>query len=84
MKKIHIRVDERNRVCLTKIAKDLPASFHAYELNGKIILEPLIEVPMEEAWLFAPENKEILASVKEGLRQKATIKRGSFAKYAKK
>ena len=41
------------------------------------------EIPANEAWLFAPENKHILEQVKEGLRQKGTIKRGSFSKHLK-
>lgn len=84
MKKTHVRVDAKNRVCLTKITKNLPASFYAYESKGKIILEPLTEVPADEAWLFKPENKEILKAIKEGLEQEGTIKRGSFSKYLKK
>jgi hypothetical protein len=31
-----------------------------YSKNGKIILEPLIEISEKEAWLFLPENKEII------------------------
>lgn len=42
-----------------------------------------IEIPEEEAWLFKPENKDLLESLQEGLRQKATIDRGSFLKYLK-
>jgi len=84
MKKKYVRVDSRNRVSLTKISRNLPSSFYAYEFEGKIILEPLAEVPMEEAWIFEPKNRAILEEVKEGLKQKGTVKRGSFAKYAKK
>ena len=58
MKKIQLQVDSRNRVCLTKISKYLPSRFSAHEENGKIILEPLIEAPESEAWLFKPENKK--------------------------
>ncbi len=83
MKRTNIRVDARNRICLTKISNQLPKSFSAYEWEGKIILEPLVEVPAEEAWLFEPQNKEILMSIKEGLQQKGTIKKSSFAKYLK-
>ena len=83
MKKIHITVDSRNRITLTKVSQNLAKHFYAYEKRGKIILEPIIEIPAEEAWLFEPQNKEILAKIKEGLQQKGTISRGSFAKYAK-
>jgi len=86
MKKIHVKLDSRNRVCLTKISKHLPSRFFAYEKSGTIILEPCIEVPQSEVWLFEPENKKILQQIKEGLRdtkEKKLINRGSFAKYLK-
>lgn len=84
MKKIRVRVDARNRVSLTRVLKKIPTSFYAYESAGKVILEPLVEVAAHEAWLFEPENKEILNAIKEGLKQKGNIKRGSFAKHIKK
>ncbi|MCF7899190.1 hypothetical protein K9L05_00905 [Candidatus Babeliales bacterium] len=83
MKKFQVKVDARNRVCLTKISKNLPSSFSVYEKNGKIILEPLVEIPADEAWLFKPENKKILDEVKKGLSQEGIISRSSFKKYLK-
>jgi len=83
MKKIRLQLDARNRVTLTKISKQLPSTFVAYEEDGKIILEPMVEVPASEAWLFSPENKKILQEVTKGLQQKGTISRGSFKKYLK-
>ena len=84
MKKVSVRVDSRNRISLTKISKKLASAFYAYEEKGKIILEPIVEVPAAEAWIFEPQNKEILEKVKRGLKQKATISRGSFAHHVKK
>lgn len=83
MKRVYVRVDARNRISLTKVTSDLPGSFYAYTEDGKIILEPIIEMSKEEAWLFEPENKHLLEHLKEGLKQKGTIRRGSFAKYLK-
>lgn len=83
MKKHYIKVDSRNRVCLTKIFKNLPELFKAYVQGEKIILEPVREIPENERWLFEPENKEILDQIKEGLKQEGTIDRGSFKKYLK-
>lgn len=83
-KKIFLKPDARNRICLTKILKPMPYMLQAYEKNGKIILEPLAQVPAEEAWLFKPENKKILAEVKKGLQQKGTVNRGTFKKLLKK
>jgi hypothetical protein len=41
----------------------------------------MLEVPVEEAWLF--ENKDALKKVLTGLSQKGSIRRGSFARHLK-
>jgi hypothetical protein len=82
MKTINLSVDSRKRISLTKL---LPAgtisSVKAYVEEDKIILEPMVEIAAREAWLY--QNKSALKKVQTGLSQKGTIKRGSFAKYAK-
>ena len=73
----YIKVDARNRVSLGQLAK----GFSLYKMHSegeKIILEPVKEIPAEEAWLFDPENKDLLESLKRGLKQKATKKRVLF------
>ena len=52
--------------------------------KGKIILEPMAEIPAHELWLY--KNPQALGDVQEGLQQSKegkVRKRGSFAKYAK-
>ena len=83
MKSIYLKVDSRNRISLTKLSKDIPALFKAYAQGGKIILEPIREMPAEEAWLFEPKNKELLDQLKKSLKQEASIDLGSFKKYLK-
>lgn len=80
MKRVSVKVDSRNRISLTKVSKKLATSFYAYEEeDGRIILEPITEVPAHEAWLFRPENKELLEKLKRGLKQKSPgINRGSL------
>ena len=82
METIKLSVDSKKRISLTKL---LPSgkisSVMAYKENDKIILEPMVEIPAREAWLY--EDKDALEKVKRGLSQKGTITRGSFAKYAK-
>ena len=82
MEMIKLTIDSRKRISLTKL---LPAgkisSVKAYKEDDRIILEPMVEIPAREVWLF--ENKAALEKVKKGLLQKGTIKRGSFAKYGK-
>ena len=82
MNVISLTVDSKKRVSLTKL---LPAgnirSVRAYTDGPRIVLEPMMEVPVDEAWLF--KNSNFLKKVLTGLSQKGSIKRGSFAKYAK-
>ena len=79
---ISLNIDSKHRISLTKL---LPPgnirSVRAYIEGHRIILEPIMEVPVEEAWLFG--NRDFLKKVLTGLSQKGSIKRGSFAKYAK-
>jgi len=82
MNSINLTVDSKKRVSLTKL---LPPgnirSVQAYMEGHRIVLEPMMEVPVEEAWLF--ENKDALKKVLTGLSQKGSVKRGSFAAYVK-
>ena len=41
--------------------------------EGKIMLEPLVEIPADEAWLFKPENKEILEAINTRLKRKSDL-----------
>jgi hypothetical protein len=82
METIKLTVDSRKRISLTKLLPGKKvSSVRAYKENDRIILEPMVEIPAREIWLY--ENKTALKKIKAGLSQKGTIKRGSFAKYAK-
>ncbi len=78
-----LRPDSKGRITLGKLAKGV-SSFQARRMdNGSIILEPFIEIPAREKWLF--ENAGALGAVKAGLEQAAageTRSLGSFAEYA--
>jgi len=82
MDRISLTVDSKKRISLTKL---LPPgnirSVRAYTDGLRIVLEPMMEVPVEEAWLF--ENRDSLKKILTGLSQKGSVQRGSFAKYAK-
>jgi hypothetical protein len=41
----------------------------------------MVEVPIEEAWLF--KNRVSLKKVLTGLSQQGSVRRGSFAKHTK-
>ena len=79
---ISLTIDSKKRISLTKL---LPPgnirSVRAYIDGPRIVLEPMMEVPVEESWLF--ENRDTFKKVLTGLSQKGSVKRGSFAKYAK-
>ncbi len=81
MKTINLALDSRKRVSLNKLLPDLPvSSVKAYVDGDKIVLEPMVEVPAREAWLF--HNEKALNKVKTGLSEQGTVKRGSFKEYA--
>lgn len=82
MKAVNLTVDSRKRISLGKLLPELPvSSVKAYLKDGKIILEPMVEIPARELWLY--QNDKALKDVQTGLSEKGTIKRSSFAKYAK-
>ncbi len=77
---LRLNLDGRNRVNLTKLLPD--GNIHAvlaYQEAGKIILEPLAELPAHELWLH--QNPDTLHKVQKGLKQKGKHKLGSFSKY---
>ena len=81
MKTVNLSVDSRKRISLNKLLPNLPvSSVRAYLQDDKIILEPMVEIPAREAWLY--QNEIALNKVKTGLSENGTINRGSFAKYA--
>jgi hypothetical protein len=83
MKAIHLTVDSKNRITLTKlISATKISSVKAYTRDDKIILEPLVEIPAKEVWLY--KNKRALNKVQKGLSQPGTVKRDSFSKYVDK
>jgi len=70
---LYVKVDSRNRVTIPKdLAKDISNLYKIYEKGGRIILEPIVEVPLEEMWMFDPKNKAIVDELKRALKQKAT------------
>jgi hypothetical protein len=80
MKAFHLPLDSKKRITLTKLLSDKNIrSVRAYSRDDKIILEPMVEIPVREAWLY--KNKKALKKVQTGLSQQGTVRRGSFAKY---
>jgi hypothetical protein len=79
-----LRPDSKGRITLGKLAEGVSSYRARRQADGKIILEPFVEIPAEERWLW--ENKEALASVMRGIedaREGRLVSLGSFKKYAK-
>ena len=83
-KRSNVRPDSKGRITLGDLAKNV-SSFTVVELpDGAIRLEPNVEIPAREKWLFG--NKEALESVRRGIEQSAkgeVRSLGSFAEHAK-
>lgn len=78
---LKVRPDSKGRITLGKVAEGV-SSYTVIREQGRIILEPNIEIPAKEKWLF--DNKKALKQLKKGLEDSAagrTQSRGDFAKY---
>ncbi len=80
-------MDDKQRTCLTRVlTKDERGnfnSFHMYRAEGKIILEPVAEVPEKDHWIY--KDRKALASLMKGIKEAEEGRMhdlGSFAKYA--
>ena len=80
---ITLRPDSKGRIALGTLAKGI-SSFRVHkEAGGKLVLEPFVEIPAREHWIF--KNPEALAKLDQGLRDVAegrVIRMPSFAQYA--
>jgi hypothetical protein len=83
-----VHMDTKQRVSLTRILskdeREVFNTFRIYREGGRIILEPVIQVPAEDHWLY--NNPEALASLMKGIKDAEEGRLhdlGSFEKYAK-
>jgi hypothetical protein len=78
-----VRPDSKGRITLGALAAGT-SSFRVYRDDlGRIILEPQVEVPAAEAWLW--RNAAAMKSVQQGLKDSAEgklHKRSGFARFA--
>lgn len=86
-KSVSVSMDARQRVCLTRLLtkeeRDNFSSFRIYRDGGKIILEPVVEVPEKDHWIY--KNPKALASLMKGIKDVEEGKLhdlGSFSQYA--
>lgn len=78
-----LRPDAKGRITLGKLADGISSYRARRQPDGKIVLEPFVEIPAEERWLW--ENKEALESVKRGIAdaKAGRLTKMSFKKYVK-
>lgn len=57
--------DSRGRITLGHLAQGI-SGFMVTQKDHKIILEPTVEIPLREKWLF--DNKTALQKLKKGLK----------------
>lgn len=77
-----VRPDAKGRITLGRVAEGVSSYIITVDNHNRIILEPQVEIPASEKWLF--ENAVALKKVKQGLIESAAGKvknKGSFAKY---
>jgi hypothetical protein len=83
MKHTLVRPDAKGRITLGRLASGVSSYTLTETKDHRIILEPNVEIPAREKWLF--DNKSALAKVHRGLKDAAAgrlTEKGSFAKYA--
>ncbi len=79
-----VRPDAKGRVTLSKLADGISSFNVSKDEDGRLLLEPMVEIPAREKWLYG--NPEALRSVHRGLADASAGKTkslGSFAKFAK-
>lgn len=85
---VTVNMDDKQRVSLTRILskeeRENFSTFRIYREAGKIILEPVCQVPEKDHWIY--KDKKALASLMKGIKDAEEGKLydlGSFAKYVK-
>jgi hypothetical protein len=77
-----VHPDTKGRIALGSLAKGISSFQVSTDSDGRIILEPYVEIPARESWLF--KNKAALKQVQKGLQDSAKGKistRGDFTQF---
>jgi hypothetical protein len=84
---ITVNMDSKQRVSLSRMLskeeKDSYNSFRIYRERGKIILEPVFQVPEKDHWIYKDPKalKSLLKGIKD-VEEGRLHDLGSFSKYA--
>lgn len=81
-----VHMDNKQRVCLSRVLskeeRDDFSLFRIYREKGKIVLEPVAEVPEKDHWIY--KDEKALASLLRGIKdveEGRLHNLGSFAQY---
>ncbi len=78
-----VHPDTKGRITLGALAKGI-SGFHVFtEASGRIVLEPFVEIPAREQWLF--KNKAATEQLQKGLSDAVhgrVSSRGDFTQFA--
>lgn len=77
-----VRPDAKGRVTLGSRAKGVSSFRVEVDEQGRILLDPFVEVPARERWLF--ENREALDRVRRGLADAEAERTNSLGSFARK
>lgn len=83
MLKKMVKPDAKGRVTLGHLAHGVSRFLITKDKQNRLILEPYIEIPAHEKWLY--DNKNALEKVQRGLQDAKAGKimhRGDFSKHA--
>jgi len=82
-----VHMDAKQRICLTQMLtkeeREELSSLRMYRKGAKIILEPVVEVPPKNHWIY--KDPKAFASLMKGIKdaeEGRLYDLGSFAKYA--
>lgn len=77
-----VRPDAKGRITLGHLADNISGYTVTETTDHKLILEPLVEIPAREKWLF--DNTTALNQLKQGIKDAEDgklSKKGSFASF---
>lgn len=82
-----VNMDNKHRISLTRVLsqeeKDHFSSFRMYREGGRIVLEPVIQIPEKNHWIY--KDPKALASLMKGIKdaeEGRLYDLGSFSQYA--
>jgi len=64
-----VQPDAKGRIALGALAKGISSFVITEDADGRIILDPRVEIPAREQWLF--KNKPAMKQVQKGLKDSA-------------